>query len=311
MAQRPMYQQIADTIRRQIEEGQLQPGEKLPTELELREKFSASRNTIRDAVKRLSALGLVETRPGQGTFVTVQADPFVTVLSSQPEPDLTHAGSGPPREDDSGVARQGDESGVDPEGAAYLSDVAKGHRKASKSTPRVEIQQPPKEVRNRLRVGPNAHVISRHQKRYIDDIPWSLQTSFYPMEFVTQGANQLLVAADIPEGIVRHLARTIGRQQKGYRDWITARQANDYEQAFFGIAPDAVVFELFRTAFDQNKEPMRVTVTVFPIDRNQFIYDAGDVPEPQYRDALEADDRAQTPADPVGGYKLSGSQPCG
>ena len=62
MAQ-PMYQQIADDLRRQIEAGTLEPGKQLPTELELREKYSASRNTVRDAIKRLAGLGLVESRP--------------------------------------------------------------------------------------------------------------------------------------------------------------------------------------------------------------------------------------------------------
>ena len=82
MAQQPMYQQIADDLRRQIESGELAPGDQLPTEIELRDRFSSSRNTIRDAIKRLTSQGLVETRPGQGTFVTRRAvDPFVTVLS--------------------------------------------------------------------------------------------------------------------------------------------------------------------------------------------------------------------------------------
>ena len=59
----------------------LRPGSRLPTELGLSDAYSASRNTIRDAIKRLTSQGLVETRPGQGTFVTRRIDPFVTVLS--------------------------------------------------------------------------------------------------------------------------------------------------------------------------------------------------------------------------------------
>ena len=52
-----------------IESGELPPGSQLPTELELRDRYSASRNTVRDAIKWLTAHDLVETRPGQGTFV--------------------------------------------------------------------------------------------------------------------------------------------------------------------------------------------------------------------------------------------------
>ena len=65
----PMYRHIAEDLMRQIESGELPLGTRLPTELELREKYNASRNSARDAIKWLTNLGAVETRPGQGTFV--------------------------------------------------------------------------------------------------------------------------------------------------------------------------------------------------------------------------------------------------
>ena len=83
MAQ-PMYQQIADDLRKKIDSGVFAGGSQLPTELELRAQYGASRNTVRDAIKRLISQGLVETRPGQGTFVTTKVDPFVTVLTVDP-----------------------------------------------------------------------------------------------------------------------------------------------------------------------------------------------------------------------------------
>ena len=106
MAARPMYQQIAEDLQAQIESGLLEPGAQLPTEFELRDRYNSSRNTIRDAIKRLTSQGLVETRPGQGTFVTRRVDPFVTVLSGDP-----------------GKGSDGS--------AAYLSEVSKSHRRAS------------------------------------------------------------------------------------------------------------------------------------------------------------------------------------
>ncbi|MBV9444833.1 MAG: GntR family transcriptional regulator [Streptosporangiaceae bacterium] len=260
MAQ-PMYHLIADDLRGQIERGDLRPGAQLPTELELREKYEASRNTIRDAIKRLIGLGLVETRPGQGTFVTQKIDPFVTTLT--------------------GDQKSGRASGG--EGIAYLSEVSEQHRKPAESTPRVEIQVPSAEVALRLRISPGVQVVSRHQQRFIDDIPWSLQTTYYPMEFVTSGkAPMLLMAEDMAEGTVQYLKKAIGLEQVGYRDWITARTPDSNEQTFFRIPHDSTVFEIFRTGFDQNETPMRVTVTVFPADRNQFIVNVGNVPDPQY-----------------------------
>ena len=118
-------------------------------------------------------------------------------------------------------------------------------------------------------------VVSRSQYRYIDDIPWSLQTSFYLMDFITKGATKLLMALDIEEGSVSYLDNEIGVRQTGYRDWITGRLATEDEQAFFGIGHNAAVFVDSRVAFDQNNIPMRLTVTIFPVDRNQLIVNVG------------------------------------
>jgi GntR family transcriptional regulator len=126
-------------------------------------------------------------------------------------------------------------------------------------------------------------VISRHQQRFIDEIPWSLQTSYYPMDFVASGkAPRLLIAEDMPDGVVSYLEEAMGIRQVGYRDWITARTPDSTEQSFFRIAHDATIFEIFRTGFGEDGTPMRVTVVVFPTDRNQFIVNVGHVPKPQY-----------------------------
>jgi GntR family transcriptional regulator len=254
----PMYRQIAEDLRAQIESGQLEPGQQLLTEIELRDRYGASRNTVRDAIKLLTALGLVETRPGQGTFVPKKIDPFVSTLSGDPG---------------AGVA----------EGASYLSEVSHRDRKASVSPLQVEIQQASDDVSSGLGIAKGTEVISRHERRFIDRTPWSLQTSYYPMEFADRGAELLRSARDIKEGTVQYLADTLRIHQVGYRDWITVRAPNPTEEDFFKLPSDGRVgmYEIFRIAFDGNGVPMRLTVTVYPTDRNQFIVNVGKVPEPQ------------------------------
>jgi GntR family transcriptional regulator len=252
VAQQPMYQKIAEDLRRRIELGaslvpasdspaspqspgqlpaNIKPGSQLPTELELCHVYDASRNTIRDAVKLLTGLNLVETRPGQGTFVVRKVDPFVTILSPAPDPQSLSSDSDPETTPRS----------LDPESAAYLSEVNEKHRRAAVSSPKVEVQVPPSEVALRLRLRPDAQTVSRHQERFIDDVPWSLQVSFYPMEFIHAGATELLMARDIPGGAVRYLAATLDVRQVGLRDWITTRYADENEQKFFELAQDAAV----------------------------------------------------------------------
>jgi GntR family transcriptional regulator len=67
----------------------------------------------------------------------------------------------------------------------------------------------------------------------------------------------------------------------GYRDGLVVRAPDAPEAAFFQLPPDGrtSIIEISRTAFDGNGQPMRLTVTVYPADRNQFIFDFGQVPE--------------------------------
>ena len=227
------------------------------TELELRERYGASRNTVRDAIKWLTNLGLVETKPGQGTFVVQTIDPFVTTLTGD-------AGTG-----------TGDE------GASYLSEVAQLDRKPTVSPLQVEIQEASDDMATTLKISKGAEVISRHERRFIDGTPWSMQTSYYPMEFADRGAERLRSARNIPEGTVQYLANTLHIRQVGYRDRITVRSPNPTEADFFKLPPDGRIsmYEITTTAYDGNEQPMRVTVTVYPADRNQFIINVGTVPE--------------------------------
>ena len=131
-----------------------------------------------------------------------------------------------------------------------------------------------------LGISKGAEVISRHERRFIDGTPWSMQTSYYPMEFADRGAERLRSARNIEEGTVQYLADTLHIRQVGYRDRITVRAPNPTEADFFKLPSDGRVpmYEITRTAYDGNGQPMRVTVTVYPADRNQFIVNVGEVP---------------------------------
>lgn len=256
----PRYRQIAEDLRQKIESGELDQGSQLPTEIELREQYDASRNTVRDAVKLLTTRGLIETRPGQGTFVATKIDPYVTILTGQPE------------------------KGGDEEGPVYVKGAHEksrsGPRKPATAAPRVEIQKAAGVPAEELQVTDTATVVSRHQARYIDDTPWSLQTSFYPMTLAAQGADMLLEAENIPQGAVEYLRTKIGFKQAGYRDTITVRAPNPTEASFFKLPEDGrvAVFEIRRTAFDDAGKPFRLTVSIYPADRNQFAVNVGTVP---------------------------------
>jgi GntR family transcriptional regulator len=158
--------------------------------------------------------------------------------------------------------------------------VSKQNRKPTASSVQVEIQEALDGMATTLAITKGAEVISRHERRFIDGLPWAMQTSYYPMEFADRGAELLRRARDIPEGTVEYLANTLHIRQVGYSDSITVRAPNPTEADFFKLPSDGRVpmYEITRTAYDGNGQPMRVTVTVYPADRNQFIVNVGEVP---------------------------------
>ncbi len=251
----PLYRQIADALRRKIDSGQLAPGDQLPTEDELMETYQASRNTVRGAIKQLTIRGVVNTLHGKGTFVTERVDPLVTTLTTDPK---TGRGGG--------------------EGTVYTAEAAASGRNATARSLTVEIQKAPRRVANALHIPEGSDVISRNQERLVDDRPWSLQTSFYPRTLASR-APQLQEPEDFQEGTVGYL-RKCGIEQAGYRDTIGVRRPNRTETAFFDLPDDGriPVIEIFRIAFDQHENRVRLTITVYRADRNRFIVNVGNVP---------------------------------
>jgi DNA-binding FadR family transcriptional regulator len=77
-----IYEQIVDQIGLLVAEGQLKPGDRLPSERELVERFQVSRASIREAISALEMMGLIEVRSGEGTYIRqVNIDSVVAPLA--------------------------------------------------------------------------------------------------------------------------------------------------------------------------------------------------------------------------------------
>ena len=65
----PLYQQIKALITQSLQSGEWKPGELIPSEMELANRFKVSQGTVRKAIDELSSENLVVRRQGKGTFV--------------------------------------------------------------------------------------------------------------------------------------------------------------------------------------------------------------------------------------------------
>lgn len=83
----PRYRRIAHELLSDITTGRMRVGDRLPGEHELRERYSCSRHTVRDALRVLEDLGLIDRLPGVGTVVVSAAarDVYVQSITSVSE----------------------------------------------------------------------------------------------------------------------------------------------------------------------------------------------------------------------------------
>lgn len=251
----PLYRQIADQLRRRIESGELQAGWQIPTELELMEQYSASRNTVRGALSELTTRGLVYKLHGKGTFVSEPVAPIVITLTSDPE---TGRGGG--------------------EGLVYTAEVAASGREPEMRDFGVGVRRASPVIARSLGISEESEVIVRQQNGYVDGLRWSRQISYYPRSLEAR-APRLLDTSDMREGAVGYLAQ-VGIKQVGYQDSIEWRTPDEEETTYFDLPPDGhvQVVEIGRVAFDQNENRIRFTVTIYRADRNRFVVNDGTVP---------------------------------
>ncbi|WP_410813803.1 FadR/GntR family transcriptional regulator [Micromonospora sp. 067-2] len=66
----PVTDEAIDKIKAMIVQGELSPGSRLPREADLAERLGLSRNSLREAVKALSLIRVLDVRQGDGTYVT-------------------------------------------------------------------------------------------------------------------------------------------------------------------------------------------------------------------------------------------------
>ena len=239
-----MFTLIAEDLRRRITSRDIKPGEHLPSELELRDKYKASRNTVLDAIKMLKDEGLVETRPGQGWFATVRIVPFV--------------------------------NSIDWEDGTAIREAENRGRKPRAAPPIVSRQAAPPEMAERLDVPVGTEMVVRSQEWFLDELPWKLQAIWCPTARCHEGARRLLVAEDISEGVGSYLYSTLSLRPSGARFYFLPREPSADEVRFFGFPDESdvpYVIELIRTASvaaDGGPRPLYAAVGVYAGDRNRF-----------------------------------------
>lgn len=243
---RSVYRQIADHLRDAINNGELAPGEQLPSERDLMTQYDAARGTVRQAIALLRAEGLIETEHGKGAFVRKR--PAVQRVAHDR------------------FLRRHRQAG----NAAYLAEMATAGR-----VPEVEVLEvgqytAPADIANRLGVEEGEPVLLRSRRYLADGFPMELATSYVPWS-IAEGT-QMVEANTGPGGIYARIEER-GHQLEHFAEEVTARMPSPEEARALRLMPGVPVIGVVRTAYDSEGEAVEVCDTVMAADRYVLTYE--------------------------------------
>ena len=237
---------VAEDIRRQITDGILAPGDRLPSENSLAESYELNRSTVRRALDQLRLEGLITSRQGLGYFVPVRAR--LEWNMSRPERN-TDTDNSPA----DAWSTQMREQGYEP------SQVIE-----------VVTELPNDSVAERLRIDAEDAVVVRRRLRKLDGEPVTLADSYYPSSLVAGTA--VAAPGDVLPGVYA-VFESLGKQWVRHANEVRARAATLAEARRLDVLPGTVVIEHIRTSFTASGEPVRCAVSVARGDRTVVTWD--------------------------------------
>lgn len=232
---KPPYRQIAGMLREAISSGQLDAGERLPSEAELIKHFGVARMTVRQAMQVLGSEGLVVTQHGRGVFV-------------RPTPPIHRLAS-------DRFARRHRASGK----AAFTVEAEKSGYTPQVDNIIVTREKPNPSVGERLRLTSDADVVVRSRRYLADGKPVETAISYIPAEFA-QGTKIEQVDTG-PGGIYARLEEA-GHTLARFTEEVGARMPTPEERRVLQLATGVPVLTVVRTAYDTNDVAVEVCDTV-------------------------------------------------
>ncbi|WP_253775503.1 GntR family transcriptional regulator [Goodfellowiella coeruleoviolacea] len=237
-ARAPKYHRVADALRREIKNGDLPPGHRLPAETTLVERFRVSLPTIRQALGVLRAEGLIESRHGIGTFVKEQRR-------------LQRRSRG----------RYGN---------------ARNHQKLLTHHLRHEILfagrgQVPAHIAEVMGVEPGTEVVIRRRHLFNKETnqPEEIGASYFPVEMAD---GTFLAEPEVaPKALFLCVEELTGRKYSQAQDQWIARMPTAEESAALDLPTGAPVLHVIHCARDENGDVLEVSESVWPADRVVLI----------------------------------------
>ncbi|MGH8908853.1 MAG: GntR family transcriptional regulator [Egibacteraceae bacterium] len=240
---RSLYAQLADVLRSAIQRGELQPGQRLPSERELEETYGVSRATVKLALSALKAEALVVSGHGRGTFVRIT--PAVRLESHRYGADRPRFGPFKAGADRAGMS-----------GEVRLTAV--------------ERQSADADLAYRLGIEEGAPVIMRGRHMLADGRLLQLFDAFYPADLF-EGTE--LEAPELASGGIYGALTRLGFTPDRAHEEVSARAATVEETRLLNLAPGVPVLVISRMTYDVSGRALEASDLIASADANVLIYD--------------------------------------
>ncbi|MBM4761399.1 GntR family transcriptional regulator [Bacillus sp. B15-48] len=227
----PIYYQLVELIQKQIENGDLQPGEALPSEREYAETFHISRMTARQALTQLEHNGLVYRIQGSGTFV---ADKKI----EQPLQGLT----------------------------SFTEDMTARGMKPSSQLLHFEVIPATMQIANQLQIQEYGPVYEIKRIRLADDVPIALETNYISANRIKGLTEQI-----VNQSIYAYMEEQLNLQIEQATQTIESSIAEPLEAQYLHIQPGAPVMLIQRNTFLQDGTPVEFVKSTYRADRYKFM----------------------------------------
>lgn len=236
--------QIADDLRGQVTRGELEAGDRLPTQRQLAEQYSVARMTVVRALEILEHEGLVTSIPTKGTVVR---KPSYMPFRPQAEYEKRTSAS------------------LD----RFMSEFSAAGSVPTQSIA-VEVVIPPKHVAVRLGLDEGDLAAVRRRVRSLDGVAVNINDTFYPYSLVSD--TEIMSPSDIPRGS-NNVLRDKGLPEAYARDEIFIRMPDSDDRHRLGLGPGTPVAVQYTTGYTSDELAIRCDVFVLPGDRNVILYE--------------------------------------
>ena len=215
----PLYVQIRESLRKEIEDHILAPGQKLPSEDELASKYGVSRMTVRQGIIDLIDEGLLYRRHGIGTFV------------AQPQVERDHTGL-------TNFFESALQKGIEASMQVLIADILPARLRVAKA----------------LNLKEGELAIRIKTLRFANGIPVTIHDAYVPYKLFPQ-----LLQEDLEARHLWYYMELYGQRVKRAVQRLEARESDEELAQLLGIEIGAPILYKERTVYSDNGTPVEFT----------------------------------------------------